>query len=422
MSFTSLFKRPALLISVGVFLAIELFARIAPVELRTQTAVYLTIHRRQLLDASEPEFDYLILGESKSLSIRGKAPSAAEPWSVYNLSMPAMGSRYFAFLVEKYLHQRQKKPAAIIFAGDPGVFQDSWNAPLHDPQQLYSDGRQDSLARYLWLRVVRRVPRGFAAPAKSGAPQEALWDSYSHRYLHLFSPGELAAQFHGAERIFALREALPMQYHTFRYREAIRNLISDPLPSAAAPLPEYCADCSQNLRAECRARLPSYQDNMRLAEQLDRDSGAINLGDRIDPVKMLQYNLIRKQLIAETRKMFDAAEPDLEPLRLLLDVAREQGIRVAIASAPTVDQYEDIGYYRKYRLALEKLLQNRPEARQFRFAQPYYQADDFVDQIHYNCAAAQQVNDDFHRNVMPQILRFAPPSSRKGVQSSGGPD
>ncbi|MBX7058510.1 MAG: hypothetical protein K1X75_10635 [Leptospirales bacterium] len=411
MSFTSLFKKPVPLVCAAIFLAVEILARVAPLEMYSGAAIYLTVHRRQLLDAEQPEFDYLIFGESKSLSIRGHRATAQENWSVYNFSMPAMGSRYFSFLLEKYLAHRKRKPAALIFAGDPGVFQQSWNTPLHDPGRIYSDSREDPLWRYLYYRVVRRIPYGFSAVRGPQMPQEAAWDSYSHRFLHLFSPAELAGQYTGAERIFVLREAAPLQYYTFRYRDALRGYVSNPRPALPAPRPVYCQSCSESLRNECRSRLPNFQDNALIRAQLARDYGAINLGERIEAANLLQYNLVREKLVTATRQMFDGAAVDLGPLQAILDVARRHGVRVAMAAAPTVDQYGNARYYVEYRRQLAQLLAGREDARQFDFARPYLTADSFVDQIHYNCEAARSVNEDFYRNVMPRILAFAPPAS-----------
>ncbi len=411
-------RYPAAWICVGIFAAVELFARIAPVEYGMGAAVFLTKHRRDLVDASGPDFDYIIFGESRSLSLLGHAPTGPENWSVYNLSLPAMGSRYYSYYLEKYLANRYNKPSALIFAGDMAVFQEGWNLPLHDPARIYTDSREDTLLQYLSHRIVRRPAQGLSPPpAAANAPQEAIWETYSHRYLFLFSPAELMHQFHGAERLFVLREAAPLQYYTFRYRDALRYFLSNPFPQAAEPLPAECRLCANSYAPMCRPDLTQFQDNAALAAGLDARYGQINLGDRLTLEQVMSYSVIRDRLVKDTQDFFNRIRPDLRPLIALLETARRAGVPVVLAPTPTVREYRDTRFYKEIEAQLPGILARYPEAHRIDFAEPHLPAERFVDQIHYDCAGAEQVNADFYRTVMPQVLRVAPPAQGRRLRA-----
>ncbi|HNJ04786.1 MAG TPA: DUF1574 domain-containing protein, partial [Leptospiraceae bacterium] len=98
------FKYPALLGAVAVIAILEIAARIIPLEYTSGAGIFLTEKRRALIEASSPEYDYIILGDSRSLSLNGHPRTDKEPYTVYNLSIPAMGPRYFQYYLEKYLH------------------------------------------------------------------------------------------------------------------------------------------------------------------------------------------------------------------------------------------------------------------------------------------------------------------------------
>lgn len=411
-------------ITAGIFLFIEILARTLPLEYGLGAGVFLTNHRRAVvegrsLDASvepEPDFDYIIFGESRSLSLSGHAPTAERPYSVYNLSLPAMGARYYADYLRKYLAARERPPAAVVFAADPGVFQDAWARPLHDQGLLYSDGPDESLGEYLVKRTTRRVA---ALGDAGGAAQPALppgvrFDDYSHRFLHLFSPGEFFEYYTGAERLLLLREALPLQYYSYRYRNSIRqNLKYGPAGSTPVSLPEECNRCDFLDRPECRPELSHTQDNLLIEARLKRSMGGINLGDRLTPVQRLQFSLVRAQLIESTRQNFERVEPELDPLAELLAVAREHGVRVVLAPTPTVDAYRGTRYYRLYAEGLNGLRAEYGDVfTVLEFPEPYIAGERFVDQIHYDCPTAKKVSADFHRHIMPRVTSFAPQGRR----------
>lgn len=399
----------ALWICLGFFLLVEIAVRVFPMEYGEGAGVFLTVHREKLLESSEPEFDYIVFGESKSMSLAGRPEG---DWTLYNMSLPAMGSRYYTHYFEKYMRGREKKPAAVIFAGDPGVFQEHWSAPLHDPGRVYTDSTEESLGGYLWNRIVRRPGMGLAAArGGGGAPPEAVWAVFSHRFLNLFDFFELARQYTGPERVFILREALPLQYYTFRYRDAIRFTLSNPTPSAydAPELPELCKRCDAIYLPECRPNLNTWQRNILIERRLDERGGQINLGDLLAPQEVLAYRMIREKAMQDQRANFDAARPDLRPLEELAKVTQEAGVKLIMAAAPTAEAYRGARFYELYDRELERLLKRYPHMTRIDFPTQHLPTEAFVDQVHYSCETARDVNAEWREVVLEQARAFAPP-------------
>lgn len=416
--FKSLARYRAFWICVLLFALLELAVRVLPIEYAAGTGVFLANYRRQLLESETPEFDYIIFGESRSLALNGHAPTPEEPFSVYNLSVPAMGSRYYQYYLRKYAGSREHLPAALIFAGDPGIFQEYWNQPIHDPTMVYTDSREDGLTRYLWKRLHVRVERalegksGWPRGVASGGNNQGLWENYSHRYLHLFSFTEIAAQYNGAERMFMISESLPLLYRTYKWREPIAHYTAGLRMSyfKAVEIPAYCSQgCAGAERPECFPDLQRIQRNELLDEHMRASYGQANLGDLIGPKERIEYALVRETQVQNQRRIFNENKPDLRPLEALLEEAGRLGIPVALAATPTVDAYADTSFYRQYNRQLKQMLERHPGVRVFEFARPYYPPGRFVDQIHYDCEGAEQVNADFYDHVIPQIVNWAPP-------------
>ena len=127
-------------------------------------------------------------------------------------------------------------------------------------------------------------------------------------------------------------------------------------------------------------------------------------------MQRLQYAMVRTRLIEETARNFENARPDLQPLVELLEVARRHQVKVVLAATPSVDLYRDTAYYRLYRQQFAEIEARYADlTRRIDFPQPFIAGERFVDQIHYDCPTAAEVNAAFHEQVMPRILEFAPP-------------
>ncbi len=409
-------KYPGCMIAAGFFLALEIALRLLPMEYTMGAGVFLTKHRRDRAESAGPTADYIILGDSRSLSLYGRAASPEAPYSVYNFSLPAMSPRYFSYFLRKIVAHRApgERPAAVIFAGDPGLFQASWTYPYHDREGLYSSGINDSLATYLWNRFWIRLRRLTLADNRPAAPPEntLLWETFSHRFLHLFSMGELSGMFTGAERVFMLREALPLEYRTYKWREGLRQYTFGLRGDYLLPFqfPENCSSCAALLTERCHPEVPRIQDNLFLERALERQGGGFNLANRLDPVERFQYLAGRDLHVERQARLFDSISPDFFAVEALIAEARRLNLKIVFADVPSMDVYRGTRFHREYFAGLEKLAARDPGGiLVLRFPEPYYPRELFVEQVHYECAGGERLNREFYADVMPRVIKFAPP-------------
>lgn len=417
MSYISRFSKQAWFWVVLVLLLVELIARILPWYKAAGGGVLLTNQRAQLLEARQPEFDYLIFGESRSLSLLGHAPTQAEPYSVYNFSVPAMGSHYYAYYFRKYMKSRKSAPAALIFAGDPTVFEQGWNSPLHDPDKVYTDKRGQGFASYLQNRFTRRIQQAlqFGSDGPVGLHQSVKdrhWDTYKHRYLHLFSFTDLMEQYSGPERLYILSEKMPLLYATFRWREPIAHYSLGFKPDYLfeQQVPAHCTrSCASANDPTCYPDYSRLQANRNLLEDMRATYGQVNLADRKSPANRRELIAFREQAMQNFKDGMQVGEPDLGPLEALARETARHNTRLILAYASTASEFQGMAYHRKYHRALQPILAKYPHIREVPFGLRYLPAENFIDNAHYTCEGAQRVNTSFYEQVMPQILKLAPP-------------
>jgi len=418
-------KYPALLITIIFFILIELILHILPVEYGSSAGIFLTNHRRKLAEASAPEFDYIILGDSRSMSLMGHAPTGKEPYSVYNFSLPALGPRYFKYYFKKYLRNRKYKPTAVIFSGEPKHFVLGALNPHHDPALLYSKSTEDSLAEYLWNRFHLRIK--YAIHGKPGHAKktsyvnEVIWSFFSHRYLHLFSLKELSDQFTGAERVFILREAIPLTLRIYKFRDAIKHHTTGLKMSffRKHQLPQICNTCAGTRLFICYTDPPRIQDNQNLAAGLTRRYGQLNITDRLTPELRTIARMLQDKSIKGEKELLKHATPDLAELESLVQYVTSLNIRIILADIPMLDTYKNTKFYTQYDIQVAKMLKKYPLAVRIRFPRPYYPKEFFTDPVHREFNGAERLNRDFYGSVFPAILKFAPPDrspARKPVR------
>jgi hypothetical protein len=409
-------RYPALAVTVLIFAALEVAARILPLEYTTGAGIFLTEHRKALVESNSPEFDYIILGDSRSLSLRGHPPTKEEPFSVYNLSLPAMGARYFPYYLDKYFEKRGRLPAAIIFAGDPGLFQKTWSVPNHDQGMLYAEELDESLAQYLSNRFTKRLHylKEGRYPDQRDPFGLLVWEAFSHRYLHLFDLPDMIRQYRGAERIFMVRESIPNILHLYRFREGIRQYTVDLRANSFRkhPLPAYCSSCSHVTRLECHPDLPKIEDNQLLEAQLAESYGQVNLGNRLTIGDRFKYYQLRDSAIDYQVKFFQKQEPDMRHVEAIVRKAAERGVRIVFSDVPAVEPMRGVHYHQVYFEKMKELEKRYPNMKVIRFPDPYYPVKLFIEQVHYECEGAERLSSEFYSHVMPQILRFAPPEKQ----------
>lgn len=409
------FKYPALLGSVAVIAILEIAAHILPLEYTSGAGIFLTEKRRALIEASSPEYDYIILGDSRSLSLNGHARTDKEPYTVYNLSIPAMGPRYFQYYLEKYLHNRKHKPAAVVFAGDPGLFQRSWYTPNHDSKMIYADSVEEGLGPYLWSRFHKRIQylKAGKYPDQRDQFGAMVWEVFSHRYLHLFSVSDMMEQYTGAERIFMLRESIPNAFYLYRYRDGIKQYTFDLRANSFRKheLPDFCNACSGLVRAECHPDYSRVEDNQKLDALIEKNYGGVNLGDRLDPAQRFNYYQMRDTAVEHQVDWFSREEPEMKPVEDLIRTAARHDIKIVFSDVPAVEPMRTVRYHKIYFERLAQIVSKYPGARIVRFPDPYYPVKLFIEQVHYECEGAARLNQEFYSSVMPEVVKFAPRSA-----------
>ncbi len=409
------------LIAAALVVTVEILTYVLPVENAEGAGVLLTEKRKELAEASVPEFDYIILGDSRSLSLMGHPPTEKEPYSIYNFSMPAMGPRYFPFFLEKYTDSRDRLPAAVIFSADPENFQYSHSAPLHDPHRRYSQDPQQTMAEFLYARTVKRLKYLFGTEPYPGPEtglitSDFLWEMFGHRYIRLFSIPEILRQYTGPERIFLLRESIPLLYRSYKYRESLLRY-SFALDTALAPekdIPAHCSTC-EGLRKDplCRQKIPILQDNRRIIKGIKERYGQINLSDRLTPQQYYIWVSARDKGIADKVSSLNNAEPDFTYIKKFIDKALSLNVKVVFTEMPAIQEYQNTAFHRSYFAGLEELVSGYPsdKVKILRFPEPYYPKTLFAEHVHFECEGAERLNREFYQELMPRILEFAPPDT-----------
>lgn len=116
MSFISLFKNKVVLIVLLIVVSIELVAKFTEIYFYEHTEVFLVNNVRKKMESGVLDYKGLIFGDSRSMSLIPSKESG-----IYNFSLPAMGARYYAHYLSKYLKAGNKKPEFILFASSPGL-------------------------------------------------------------------------------------------------------------------------------------------------------------------------------------------------------------------------------------------------------------------------------------------------------------
>lgn len=440
MSFISRFKYPAAVITAGIIIAIELVVRLTPIEYTSGAGEFLTYQRKLVAEDKSLSFDFIILGDSRSLSLYGydarsiqesrqnhsaldttdtqdfpyfnsipeNYQNIATEHSVYNLSMPALTPRYYAWYLEKYLENRQHLPEAIIFAADPGNLLASNVRPLHDPSWEYTDQFNEGLLAYTGKAFMRRLQRAFSGENQRPASRDdMLWDIFSHRFLHLFNMRDIMKNLRGPERIFILNEALPLTWQTFKYRRGIEAYTTSARASSfqKVELPEYCGSCETVALPECHPDIHRIERNRMIEDIMNRSRGQINLGDLLPPNDRFLYLQARDSEADRLQRMANEnTDITVYPLETLYEVIEKYEIELIITPVPSINRLAGTVQHRNYYDAVTKFTENHDLAHFIDFPDPYYPLELFVEHVHYDCPGAERLNQDFYSQVYPAIL------------------
>jgi hypothetical protein len=351
-SFTLFFKK-----SQGFFgalllvLLIEVFIGFAPfMKYLDPTGVYYTTLKREIAE-SEQNYDYIMLGDSRSLSIKGKPGDDSNP-SFYNFSLPAAGTRYLIHFVEKYL-QNNNPPKGIIFAIDPEQFKPSQSKAFHvDPK---------------------------------------IWMIFKHRLLNLFSLTENLKQYEGKEAYFILKESVPILIPSVSHREGLEKLLT-----------------SMKIKDFQEGNFPYYKSNKRLESLTASTYGQVNLGTYLEIPPGITLDMIQ-QSVDNSINNLDHDNVDLSTLDDMINFAEERGIDIYLLEVPHASGMAETKFYKKIRREFQLRAETYDHVHVLKFPDLSYPIDHFAEGIHFNEKGEKRVNKEFDSFIWNRILDLRNP-------------
>ncbi|WCL50873.1 DUF1574 family protein [Leptospira sp. GIMC2001] len=349
-SFISFFKESkGFLWALVIVLCFELFLGLYPkTDYIDPTGVFYTTLKKEIAETKN-DFDYIMLGDSRSLSIRGKKPEGNSP-SFYNFSLPAAGTRYLKYFVAKYL-EHNARPKAIIFALDPEQFR---------PAQQTS---------------------GFNVDTK-------IWALFKHRLLNLFSISENLQQYEGKEAYFIFKEALPNIVPSVRHRDGLDKTFT-----------------GMKGREVLEGDFPYYKSNTKLAELTNETYGQVNLGTYLEIPPGITLDMIQ-ETVDSSVKILNQESADLQTLDEFLDYCENLNIPVILLEVPHAEGFTSTRLYKEVRLGFLERADKRKNVHWVPFPDANYPLDHFAEGIHFNEKGEVRVNRDFDNHIWPKILQL----------------
>ncbi len=409
----------ALACFVGVILVIEIAVRIAPIHYFEEPEAFLILSARNQVEGGKNNYPFIIMGDSRSMSILpGYGPNKAS--DVYNFSLPAMGSRYYPHFIRNYLKAGNRKPDAVIFSASPVLLMAGEGAPVADPSVRAYVEPHMGFFQYLYARSIGRLTKGFEksagnAPEQSllKAPQDLEWIFFEGRLPNMFPGLELAGHYTGVERLYVFSATAPHAYRTYRRRAAILNLIrTSTYDFKPNQLLTGCS-CAEMGTPVCLPPSSALQDNRITEELRARSQGGLNITDRIQPDKLLALTAAAPLLKKERAKELGSPAPgDYSTLEKFITELADLGIDFIYVDLPEPEYVKNMPQFRTFDREIPKIIQRHPNAVRLAFPRPILDDKYYLDQIHVNCDGSRVMSEDFNRDVMPQVRKFA--AMRKG--------
>lgn len=219
-SFILFFKKSqAFWISLFVIVIFEISLHYIPnLHYYDGTGSFFVYYKREIIENPNKNFDILLLGDSRSLSLLGVKDTP----TLYNMSLPAAGPWYYKYLLKKYI-KYHGKPRLVVFAADPSTFISTKSGKFNlNPE---------------------------------------IWNEFKHRLLNLFTYSETWEQYEGTELFFISKEYLAQSLYSVRYRQVFDWILGARL---------------QNL---IQGENTLYKRNKMIEELVNSTNGQINLGD-----------------------------------------------------------------------------------------------------------------------------------------------
>ncbi len=354
--FISYFKKaPALYLVILIAILFEVGLHLIPnLHYIDGGGSFFTTYKKRVAENKNVSYDFVMYGDSRSLSIFGKKRQAGvNDYSMYNFSLPAAGPRYFKFYLKKYL-KNHPKPKAVIWAADPEQLQVSKSFSFHSDR--------------------------------------VLWGQYKHRLLNLFSVSENFEQYQGKELFFIMKESVPNLLLSVKHREGIEKFLS-----------------GVKLHQIRNLKLPNVERNILIESMVNKTNGQINLGTFFLAPEGASSADSMKPYLAAMQK----TEYVIEPLRDFLEFCKEEGLPVVVLDVPHAVGLNSTPFYQSVSKAIAEEVRKSENAIYLKFPENDYPYELFSESIHYNTKGETRVNKDFDLFIYPKIIEFANAHEKK---------
>lgn len=308
---------------------------------------FLTTYKKLIAENNSLQYDILMYGDSRSLSIKGNIRDDKHPLSLYNFSLPAAGPRYFQYFLKKYVIHHSTKPKVVIWAADPEQFMNS--------------------------------------KAKTFDSKPELWTNYKHRLLNLFSFFESYEQYEGKESFFILKEYLPYTFLSIKHRQGIESILM-----------------GFKFKYILGRDLPNIKRNLLIKSIVDSNHGQINLGNYFFAPEDIGEEEFHKKL-----KQLQNPKFSLEPLQEFIEYCQKEKLKLIVLNLPRVKGLNRTPYFNKIVPEIKQLTLSKQDTIYLEFPEMDYPISLFAESIHYNPKGEIKLNNDFMDYVYPKIIEFS---------------
>jgi hypothetical protein len=344
--FISYFKRsPAFFWTLGFIFLFEVSLYFVPnLYYLDGTGSFFVYYKRALIENSNINYDILLLGDSRSLSLMGVKGDKDQP-SLYNLSLPAAGPWYYKYVLKKYLKYHEK-PKLVVWAADPMIL-------------------------------------GSGKTGKFNLNPD-LWNEFKHRLLNLFTYAETWEQYEGKELFFISKEYLSHSLYSVRFRQAMESILGARIPSL--------------LKGESAL----YARNKEIATLVEKTNGQINLGDFFFAPEGTSEQESKKWI-----QKFQKSDMNPLPLLQFLDYCKTENIQVVILNLPKVEGLPKTPFLLSTREFMKTLPEKYPEVTYLEFEEMEYPPSYFGESIHYNPKGEKKLNQEFLEKIVPKLIEVS---------------
>lgn len=405
MLFTSHFKK-LFFIFLFIIIFIEILVIIFPIYYFEKPEKFLITYIRKKIEKGNNSYEIIILGDSRSMSLK------PNDHKIYNFSLPAMGTRYYKYFIKKYI-KYNKKPKAIIFSGSPALVHSGKGTPLVEHKLIPFTYPDMSLKEYLYKRSIERILNIkkilFQEQSKDqNLNNELLWDFFSHRFLFLFSTAEISEIYKGPEWFFIISQSIPLNYHTYKYRDGILNLFKIETYRFEDNFygTPFCT-CDKILEKKCQPSNSNLQDNLIIKNFIENNNGFYNISDRNPPEKFFLWQSKKSEIIIQQKGIAHSIPNfDFSYTKEFIEFLNKNQILYIYITVPFPEYFKEGKYLSTFYQEFEKFISQFPNAKIFYFPTPFFDPDLYSDQVHLTCEGANKLNYEFQNIVLPKIKEY----------------